>query len=69
MSIFHVFLAIYIGLTLIAIVVGYAACMVAGRSETLRARQQKRLSRLSTGENSASNPVGAEDKKWVLGAL
>jgi len=58
MSIFHILLVIYLSLTFIAGLVGYAACIVAGRSETLRVRQPKKLSRLLPKGDPQSGVLG-----------
>jgi len=64
MSIFHVALAIYGGLTLVAVLVGMSACVVAGRSSERQVNiRLKRPVRTATAENSAPNVTG---KKWVL---
>ena len=63
MSIFHIALAIYGGLTLIGILVGMSVCVVAGRGDARREVPCKRSVRIPAVENSAPNLSG---KKWVL---
>ncbi len=64
MSILHIALVIYGGLTLISIFVSFSACVVAGRSDAHRARVLKRSLQTSIKKNAILNAPG---KKWALG--
>ena len=68
MTIFYTLLMIYAVLTLIAAVVGFSACIVAGRIETLRKGQTKRQARLvHSGQPRVEAPT-AQGKTWIIDA-
>lgn len=68
MTIFHILLVVYAGLTLFAAVVGFSACIVAGRVETLRKRQTKRQARALHLEKLTVEAPAAQGKTWITNA-
>lgn len=65
MTIFHIFLMLYAGLTLLATVIGFSVCIVAGRVETLRKRQAKRQARFVNFEKPRTEAPSGQGKTWI----
>ncbi|MFN8494203.1 MAG: hypothetical protein U0350_41775 [Caldilineaceae bacterium] len=66
MTIFHILLMVYAGLTLLAAVVGFSVCMVAGRVETVRKRQAQRQAHLVNLGKPKAEAAGAQGKTWLI---
>ena len=68
MTIFYILLMVYAALTLVAAVVGFSACIVAGRIETLRKGKTKRQARfIHSGKPKVEAPT-AQGKTWITDA-
>lgn len=68
MNLGTILLIIYIGLTLLATVVGYAVCVAASQSDKVIKHSSKLATRFALLEKPALNGSVAPDNRWAMGA-